>query len=1319
MLLLPRLGSAFDPPDPLSVLFVADGWYEQEDEIESHLIDLGYDVAVKADYQVYGSTDLSGYDLVVISEFAPNLSYSALDNIESSGAPVLIVEYWDFWYSYQLGLTSTEQCGYAGTDTVDVITHDHPVTRTLDDELDVYETSYTVYGMDSSDVEPGVTELIWSSESFGEAAVLVDDARSIAATGIYETGRYTPEAWMLFDLLVTHVTRGQVFPPAPRDVFRRLAWCGAAEFLGELSEDRDLWTPSEARAEIWPMLVRGGVTSIHDDVFELIDLVLVHDWALVATLSPTGASPALKSILYVPPTPKGPPDYVQIDECFVDFTLEIMDESNAFLPLSADYTAEAAGVPRISFHTEPWLSGDLFTSEAENFSVCLTSTESFGDVVLFKTGATSLFGRNDLFELNEPPLGDCLSYWWGRYTNNILFADPDIVEDQELSFMREPFSLVSRVFGEESKQVALSLDFFSFEEGSVESKREPKCAVRFFEHPYADGDGAVDDASFLDFETEKMPAPLPLGGNDVANECNTNPTFNPFSDQDSWGWPGDPFLPNTFGDATAGSNEGMDEDLDPLLPRVQLMWPSNHFVSKHHPVEAFCEAHAGVCKDLAGDSPDPVNVEMFNIWFGLEMLAERVPEYASYGRELLTERRRDDVPWAGDSLDQDRGPWQKPTIQAGLETRLRFLVRNEKDNIPVGTAGEDLYDRAFCTPPGSGVLSGTARIHYRSRKDGSWIDGETIELYCRPLAEEDLSYTHGTYEGEGLTLVSDDRVTFPTIADFGSAKISLEGQLKLATSGGGTEITVNREYPVFVIPVDAFVSGDVFEERFSKMEAQPAAWIGAGALNPLKLGKYRNSAFQKYAQSPVAEGGLGCGEDSVEPICRALYWLVNADEGPWVMRHWTGHEDKLFSLFGDISVFWQDPLGKIDFDWFDYRGSGMAFEHVDQQWIPDSDCGTYFPALVPVLTDNGLPWEITRAPGVEVENGVFYESGCDTPNVSGCIKDCHETGAETVAPTSAFQLQSQHDSGESYVWFGVASDWGRSMIQGMEEDSGSSEDPLTELNIGTYHYSYDVEYPRWWSFIGRLYPNSGLDDLGRSVSWRSLGNYGNEATTFVWSSAVPVDNLGSLLGSHLVDGEETSFQGPGILVWHTGRYRASPVYLSYAREQALLDPAAYRHFVGWDDGGMPTWSSLEQDTNPVIWDNAGEITAMDLGGGNDTIFERFVLLYQVNSDGQEGIVLRQASDAWGPYSHPTVIYDCAPNREEMLEVAYPELVPKQSRLDGFSACYGGFTHRSLWTPPSKGQGDQVESDQTKLRFNVSLWRPYKGLLVESTMQRNQ
>ncbi|MFO8072407.1 MAG: hypothetical protein R6V85_11085, partial [Polyangia bacterium] len=189
------------------MLFVAGGWYQQEDDIESHLLDLGYDVAVKTDYQVYGSTDLSVYDLVVITEFAPNLSYSALDNIESSEVPVLIVEYWDFWYSYRLGLTSTEQCGYVGTDTIEAVAEGYDsFTSRVGAEALVYQPYYTVYGIDEYDIEDGVRSVYYSSESFGEVAVLIDHERGIAATGVYDTTRYTNDAWKLFDLLIGEVT---------------------------------------------------------------------------------------------------------------------------------------------------------------------------------------------------------------------------------------------------------------------------------------------------------------------------------------------------------------------------------------------------------------------------------------------------------------------------------------------------------------------------------------------------------------------------------------------------------------------------------------------------------------------------------------------------------------------------------------------------------------------------------------------------------------------------------------------------------------------------------------------------------------------------------------------------------------------------------------------------------------------------------------------------------------------------------------------------------------------------------------------------------
>jgi hypothetical protein len=114
--------AAADPPTPVSVLFVANGYYQQETIIRNHLLSSGaYTVTVKKDYQVTGALNLAPYDLVILTEFAPNVSTSGINNIKNSGKPVLIVEYWDFWYSYRFGLVTTDDCGYVGTLTVEVM----------------------------------------------------------------------------------------------------------------------------------------------------------------------------------------------------------------------------------------------------------------------------------------------------------------------------------------------------------------------------------------------------------------------------------------------------------------------------------------------------------------------------------------------------------------------------------------------------------------------------------------------------------------------------------------------------------------------------------------------------------------------------------------------------------------------------------------------------------------------------------------------------------------------------------------------------------------------------------------------------------------------------------------------------------------------------------------------------------------------------------------------------------------------------------------------------------------------------------------------
>ncbi len=252
------------PFEPAHALFVGNGYYQQEYDIQFHLQNLGIDVTVNKDSRIRGNTDLSSYDLIIITEFAPNISSSGLSNIQQSGIPVLIVEYWDFWYSYRLGLTETEYCGYVGTDQVETVDGEDTadLLGLFARELTVYERPYTVYGISTRNISPQVTSLFYSSSSFGEVAVLYDEARSIISTGIYDTTRFTSQGWMLFDLLLD-----ELHPIAPgwqndADLWSAYWDSELASYIQAVERDPRSYTPQEIADEIWRRVKRWGTEEL-------------------------------------------------------------------------------------------------------------------------------------------------------------------------------------------------------------------------------------------------------------------------------------------------------------------------------------------------------------------------------------------------------------------------------------------------------------------------------------------------------------------------------------------------------------------------------------------------------------------------------------------------------------------------------------------------------------------------------------------------------------------------------------------------------------------------------------------------------------------------------------------------------------------------------------------------------------------------------------------------------------------------------------------------------------------------------------------------
>ncbi len=194
-----------DPNGP-NVLFVSNDDFPYQESAFSKYLETKKDAIldIKPDYDIHDDTDLSMYDFVVITGFAPNISNAGIQNIIDSDIPVLIIEYWDFWYSYKLGLVESDWAIFGGNTMTAVDSHDISIQS---DVFESYDPPYYSLGCNYWDVENHV-DILYEDEDWGVATVLVDvdeGESPIVSTGLYKARRYTEDSWDLFSNIVDYL----------------------------------------------------------------------------------------------------------------------------------------------------------------------------------------------------------------------------------------------------------------------------------------------------------------------------------------------------------------------------------------------------------------------------------------------------------------------------------------------------------------------------------------------------------------------------------------------------------------------------------------------------------------------------------------------------------------------------------------------------------------------------------------------------------------------------------------------------------------------------------------------------------------------------------------------------------------------------------------------------------------------------------------------------------------------------------------------------------------------------------------------------------
>jgi hypothetical protein len=244
--------------------------------------------------------------------------------------------------------------------------------------------------------------------------------------------------------------------------------------------------------------------------------------------------------------------------------------------------------------------------------------------------------------------------------------------------------------------------------------------------------------------------------------------------------------------------------------------------------------------------------------------------------------------------------------------------------------------------------------------------------------------------------------------------------------------------------------------------------------------------------------------------------------------------------------------------------------------------------------------------------------------------------------------------------------------------------------------------------------------MGRSVVARS-DNEGLDFEVLYQFSRRKFVNVS--IEPFLPDGDDARFLSadpgtPMLLVWGSGRYRSSDVYLATV-PMANLETGSNVRFLRWDAGEL-AWSEDEEDAVPLFCSGGvGELSVRW-----NPVLQRYLALF--NMDNPRGILMHSAPKPWGPWSDQSVL---------VFDPGY--------RSPGSGPCEAAGYGRFMHIPWTERRCDHVQDDMfgprrdnewggeygpyqvpsfaeregmgSRIYFVMSTWNPYQVMLMTSVI----
>lgn len=261
----------------------------------------------------------------------------------------------------------------------------------------------------------------------------------------------------------------------------------------------------------------------------------------------------------------------------------------------------------------------------------------------------------------------------------------------------------------------------------------------------------------------------------------------------------------------------------------------------------------------------------------------------------------------------------------------------------------------------------------------------------------------------------------------------------------------------------------------------------------------------------------------------------------------------------------------------------------------------------------------------------------------------------------------------------------------------TAEHPIEGITIGDDMYVF---------FVTDLNPNRRILPR-RSVLTKSADggyNFGNSLYTLSTDKFIHIS--AQIIDSDKIRGLPKT-TGKGLLLWGTGKYRQSDIYLAFMPLDEIEDQSSIRYYAGFNkDSGRPIWQSDEPSAIPLF--SASCIGELSIRW--NYYLDKWILLYNCDLCNTNGIVVRLADDPWGPWHATKIVFDPADGYRRFVHQPGQDSLVDEERDDKTNPFDLGYGYGPYQMAP---YATGVKGRYTKIYFTLSTWNPYQVIQMSA------